>query len=37
MTTTTDRIEIDQLPQATIFLPVVGTAPLLMHRFSEKA
>jgi hypothetical protein len=45
MTTTTangktaaaDRIEIEQLPQATIFLPVVGTAPLLMHRFSEKA
>jgi hypothetical protein len=35
--TTTDQIQIDQIAAETIRVPIVGTAPLLMHRFSEKA
>lgn len=32
-----DRIEISQIEAETLSIPIVGTAPLLMHRFSEKA
>lgn len=30
-------IQIDQIAAETISVPIVGTAPLIMHRFSEKA
>ena len=30
-------IEIDRIPAETLLVPVVGTAPLVVHRFSEKA
>jgi hypothetical protein len=33
----TAAIVIDRLPAETIRVPIVGTAPLLIHRFSEKA
>lgn len=31
------EIQIDRIALETIKIPIVGTAPLLMHRFSEKA
>jgi hypothetical protein len=37
MATATAQVEIDQIPAETITVPVIGTAPLIMHRFSEKA
>ena len=30
-------IEIDRIPAETLLVPIVGTAPLVVHRFSEKA
>lgn len=30
-------IQIDRIPAETLMVPVIGTAPLVMHRFSEKA
>ena len=30
-------IQIDRIPAETLLVPIVGTAPLVMHRFSEKA
>lgn len=30
-------IEIHQISAETLFVPIVGTSPLIMHRFSEKA
>lgn len=30
-------VEIDRIEAETIRVPIMGTAPLLMHRFSEKA
>ncbi len=31
------QLEIDQIKAETIRVPILGTSPLLMHRFSEKA
>jgi hypothetical protein len=31
------QIEIDRIGAETILVPIIGTAPLLVHRFSEKA
>lgn len=31
------QIKIDQIAIETLMVPIVGTAPLLVHRFSEKA
>lgn len=30
-------IELPQLPKETMLVPIVGTAPLVVHKFSEKA
>lgn len=30
-------VEIERLRTRTMFVPIIGTAPLLVHRFSEKA
>lgn len=30
-------IQIDRVPAKTILVPIVGTSPLIVHRFSEKA
>lgn len=35
--TTNPAIEIKQIPAETISVPIRGTAPLIVHRFSEKA
>lgn len=32
-----DAIHIDRIPSETIRIPIVGTTPLIVHRFSEKA
>lgn len=32
-----DPIAIDQIASERLIVPIVGTAPLIMHRFSEKA
>jgi hypothetical protein len=32
-----DRIEISRVPSETMLVPIVGTSPLIVHRFSEKA
>lgn len=32
-----EGIKVDQLEAETLRVPIVGTAPLIMHRFSEKA
>lgn len=38
MATTTDAVvQIDKLDEETIRVPIVGTSPLIIHRFSEKA
>lgn len=34
---TVDRIEIDRIAAETIEVPIIGTSPLLVNRFSEKA
>lgn len=34
---TSDVIEIHEIGAETIRVPIVGTAPLIVHRFSEKA
>lgn len=31
------KIEIDRIAAETVVVPIVGTTPLVMHRFSEKA
>jgi len=31
------QISIDSIPAETISVPIVGTSPLIVHRFSEKA
>lgn len=31
------QIAIDKIPSETIIVPIVGTSPLIVHRFSEKA
>lgn len=31
------KIEIDRIAAETVLVPIVGTTPLIMHRFSEKA
>ncbi len=33
----TPQVVIDQIAAETLQVPIVGTAPLLMHKFSEKA
>lgn len=33
----TEQIEIERIAVETISVPIIGTSPLLMHRFSEKA
>lgn len=33
----TDQIQIDKIAAETIRVPIVGTSPLVVHRFSEKA
>jgi hypothetical protein len=33
----TDVIEINRIAAETIRVPIVGTTPLIVHRFSEKA
>jgi hypothetical protein len=33
----TDVIEISAIPAETIRVPIIGTAPLIIHRFAEKA
>src|SRR5215207_7182886 len=30
-------IQIDRIPAETLLIPIIGTAPLVIHRFSEKA
>lgn len=40
MTTPDDNpvaIQVDPLPEKTLRVPIVGTTPLIVHRFSEKA
>lgn len=37
MADATAQIHIDRIPAETIRVPIVGTAPLIVHRFSEKA
>lgn len=32
-----DVVQIDRIGAETIIVPIVGTSPLIMHRFSEKA
>lgn len=32
-----DQVVIDKIAAETILVPIVGTAPLIIHRFSEKA
>lgn len=34
---TSDRIEIDEIASERIRVPLIGTTPLIVHRFSEKA
>jgi hypothetical protein len=34
---TTPVIEIARIPEETVRVPIVGTSPLIVHRFSEKA
>lgn len=36
-TATPQILEIERLQTETIFVPIIGTAPLMVHRFSEKA
>lgn len=36
-TTETPRVEIDKIRAETILVPIIGTSPLIVHRFSEKA
>jgi hypothetical protein len=31
------QVQIDEIPAQTIKVPIIGTAPLIIHRFSEKA
>lgn len=33
----TDRIEISKIATTTMVVPIVGTAPLIVHNFSEKS
>lgn len=33
----TPQVVIDQIASETITIPIIGTAPLLVHKFSEKA
>jgi len=37
ITTETPRVEIDEIRAETILVPIIGTSPLIVHRFSEKA
>jgi hypothetical protein len=37
MTTTEQTIQIDKIAAETITVPIVGTTPLIINRFSEKA
>ena len=37
MSTDTPQVVIDEIGSETILVPIVGTAPLLVHRWSEKA
>jgi hypothetical protein len=32
-----EQVEISQIQAETLSIPIVGTSPLIMHRFSEKA
>lgn len=32
-----DKVELSQLDAETMIVPIVGTTPLIVHRFSEKA
>lgn len=36
-TETTAAIQLERIPAETILVPIIGTAPLIVHRFSEKA
>ena len=33
----TEQVALDRIPAETIRVPIVGTTPLIVHRFSEKA
>jgi len=33
----TDRIEIDRIAAETIAVPIIGTSPLIVHRWNDKA
>lgn len=35
--TTSAEVHIDRIPAETIRVPILGTTPLIVHRFSEKA
>lgn len=37
MATNEVTIELDPIPAETLAVPIIGTSPLIMHRFSEKA
>jgi hypothetical protein len=37
VTEVTAQVHIDRIPAETIRVPLVGTSPLIVHRFSEKA
>lgn len=37
VTSSSPQIIIDPIAQETLLVPIVGTAPLIVHRFSEKA
>lgn len=31
------QVQIDEIPAQTLQIPIIGTSPLIVHRFSEKA
>ena len=37
MTSNTPQITINKIDTETLIVPIIGTAPLIMHKFSEKA
>lgn len=37
MVATTEQVQISRIDAETLLIPIVGTAPLIVHKFSEKA
>lgn len=37
VTTATAQVQISRIDAETLLVPIIGTAPLIVHRFSEKA